>query len=84
MKPTPFNHIFLIDYIFITFKSATPLLGCVALRSVALKNSVPRLTISAIYGSIWIKPTPFNPIFLINYIFITFRSATPLLKLIKM
>ena len=39
MKPTPFNHIFLIDYIFITFKSATPLLGGVVPRGEALKCS---------------------------------------------
>ena len=51
----------------------------VALRGVALKCSVPHLPISAIYGPIWMKPTPFNHKFLIDYIFFILDSATPLL-----
>ena len=77
MKPTPFNHKFLIYFIFITFKSASPLLVGVALRGVALKCSVPHLPISAIYGLIWMKPTPFNHKFLIDYISITFKVPHP-------
>ena len=79
MKPTPFDQKFYVYYIVFTHKSATPLLVGVALRGVALKCSVPHLSISAIYGPIWMKPTPFNHKFLIYFIFITFKSASPLL-----
>ena len=51
----------------------------VALRGVALKRSVPHLPISAIYGPISMKITPFNHKFLIDYIFFILESATPLL-----
>ena len=79
MKPTPFNHIFLIEYIITPFKITTPLLVGVALGGVALTCSVHHLSISAIYEPIWMKPKPFNHIFLTEYIITTFKSATPLL-----
>ena len=62
MKPTPFNNIFLIEYIITPFKSTTPLLVGVALGGVALACSVHHLSISAIYEPIWMKPKPFNRI----------------------
>ena len=72
MKATPFNPIFLIEYI---IKSTTPLLVGVALGGVALTCSVPHLSILAIYGPIWMKPKPFNHIFLTEYIITTFSGC---------
>ena len=80
MKPMSFNQKNLIDYLYITFKSTTPLLGGVVIRGVALQcpHTITHLPISAIYGLIWIKPTPFNQIFLMDNISITFKCSTPL------
>merc|ERR1712055_1192461 len=79
MKPMSINHKFFIDYIIIIFESATPLLVGVALGGVALKCSKTHFLISAIYGPIWTKPMSINHKFFIDYIFIIFESATPLL-----
>ena len=79
MKPTPFNHIFLIEYIITTFKSTMRLLVSVALGDVALMCSIPHLSISAIYGLIWMKPKSFNHIFFTEYSITTLKSATPIL-----
>merc|ERR1712082_59558 len=73
------NHKFFIDYIFINFESATPLLEGVALGGVALKCSKTHFLISAIYGPIYTKPMSINHKIFIDYIFIIFESATPLL-----
>ena len=49
MKPMPFNHKFVIVYVFLTPKSATPLIVGVALSGCGICVLVPHLPISAIY-----------------------------------
>ena len=66
MKPSPFNHKFVIVYIFLTPKTATPLLVGVAIGGCGSCVFVPHLPISAIYLPIWTK---FNHKFFIDYIF---------------
>ena len=75
----PLTHKFIIEYIFINDNSPPPFFVGVALGGVALKCTVPQLPISTVYKAIWMKSTPFSHIFLMEYIFINCKSATPLL-----
>ena len=60
------------------------LLVSVALGDVALMCSIPHLSISAIYGLIWMKPKSFNHIFFTEYSITTLKSATPILVVVAL
>ena len=65
-------------YIYYFQKCHTPFSRRGTWEGVALQCLVPHLTISGIYWPIWMKPTSFNHIFFVDYIFITLKSVTPL------
>ena len=79
MKLMAFNQKFYIDYVSITFKSTTPLLGDVALGRCGTWELCTSFNISVNNWPIWMKLMSFNQKFDVDYIFITSKSATPLL-----